>query len=613
MGDTTPNMSIYVPSSGEDLYRASYSAGQTRIDSHRHTGAPTGGLPLISDSLSDGSITPNKLSAQVRQAADYISNFGISYSNGVFAVTSSDGSALSTSNRGYATFQSKTNPGQLITLNRSSNQSFNDAASGSSQIAGNLFGRATGVNSTADVQFYLYGVMNDAMTAMQMMICPLPCQEVAPTASNIGMPSTPNANSDNSFFSLGNVTATDYDGNPAVELGCFRMRKTGGVSNDWTVQGLSTGDGIGACNCNEDEIDVPGESRTRGFQNLGFIYDSGFFQVTDAEGNPLTSINKASVTLSSNVLSCALTTVEVTSNLGFRDSSFAGGSDINGNLFGTQNDATAPTSPRGWVFDMPWYLYSVLNDAGDGVGFAVSRNPCAFVAPASGDCGTIGLATAVTQYGFYFLARDASGNNIIPTATPAGTPAAYIGIYDGNPCLCLGAFRVKKVASTANDWTVQDLDFASGDGVGTFHEASLFQMPTGVNGSFLNTYVLEANPAATPPIWAVQNVYYTINTEGYINFRVDLQNVSTPGVGTDTLQITLPYKTSTVTQLVWAFGVFTDNSGSNARVFSGFIAPLNGSSFNQIYASGAAVPYTYDNMDTDDALQADIYLKVFDV
>lgn len=612
MGDTTPNMSIFVPSSGEELYRSSFASGQNRIDQHRHTGAPTGGLPLISDSYTDGSITPNKLSNQVRQSSGYIANYGMSYSNGVFAVTSSDGSALSTSNRAYANFQSKTNPGQLVLLNQIVNQSFEDAASGSSDIAGNLFGRASGVDSTQDVQFYLYAVMNDAMNAIQTMICPLPCQEVSPPASKIGTPTSPNANSDDSFFSLGNITATDFDGNPCVELGCFRMRKTGGVLNDWTVQGLNSSDGIGACNCNQDEIDVPGESKMPGWQNLGFVYSAGFFQVTDAEGNPLNATNKASVTLSSNVLSSALITVDVTSNLGFRDSTNASGSDIADNLFGTQDDATAPISPRGWIYDMPWFVYAVLNDAGDGVGFAVSRNPCEFVAPASSDMGTIGLANADTQYGFYFLARDASGNNIIPTATPSGTPAAYLDLFDGNPCICLGGIRVKKVVSTDNDWTVQALSFSKGDGVGNYHEASLFQMPPGVNGASIGTYVL-ATPAMTSPIWQTQNVYYTLNRDGYINHRLDLQDATTPGSGVADLQIVLPYKSSAISQFSWGFGVFTDASASGARVFTAFLAPLDAITFNQLYFSGGTGPLNYSSVAASDSLQSDIWLKVFDV
>lgn len=612
MGDVTPNMSIFVPSSGEDLYRASFASGQNRIDQHRHTGAPTGGLPLISDSLTDGSITPNKLSAQVRQASGYIANYGMSYSNGVFAVTSSDGSALSTSNRAYANFQSKTNPGQLVLLNQIINQSFDDAASGTSDIAGNLFGRASGVDSTNDVQFYLYAVMNDAMNTIQTMICPLPCQEVSPPASKIGTPSSPIANSDDSFFSLGDVTVTDYDGNPVVELGCFRMRKTGGAANDWTVQGLNASDGIGACNCDQDDIDVPGESKSPGWQNLGFVYSAGFFQVTDAEGNPINATNKASVTLSSNVLSSALTTVDVTSNLGFRDSTSGSGSDIADNLFGTQDDATVPVGPRGWIFDMPWFVYAVLNDAGDGVGFAVSRNPCAFVAPAAADMGTIGLATADTQYGFYFLARDASGNSIIPTATPLGTPAAYLDIFDGNPCICLGGIRVRKVVSTANDWTVQALDFSSGDGIGNYHEASLFQMPPGVNGASPGTYVLTTG-GMTSPIWTSQSVYYSLNRDGYINHRMDLQNASTPGVGAADLQMVLPLKSSAISQFAWGTGIFTDSSAANARVFTAFLAPLDAITYNQLYFSGGTAPLSYASVAAGDSLQSDIWLKVFDV
>ena len=607
MGDVTPNMGIFIPSSGEDLYRASYAGGQNNIDLHQHTGAPDGGLPIGSDGLQDEAITPDKLSLQVRQAANYIANLGMSYSNGVFAVTSADGSALSSTNRAYVTFQNKLNAGQLITITRSANQSFDDAASGMSQIAGNLFGRASGVDSSQDVQFYLYAVMNDAQNAMQMMICPVPCQAVSPPPTKIGTPSNPIADTEDSFFSLGDITVGDYDGNPAVELGCFRMRKTGGAANDWTVQGLTTGDGIGGCSCNNDEIDVPGFPKSPGWQNLGFTLQSGFFQVTDAEGNPLTPTNKASVTLASNVTSCTLVTVDISGNLGFRDSSNISGSDIAGNLFGTQDDNTAPGSPRGWINDMPWFLYAVLNDSGDGVGFALSRNPAANIAPVTGDSGTIGLATADTQLGFYYLARDSSGNSIIPTATPGGTAADYVALFDGNPCLCLGSFRVRKVVSTANDWTVQALSFTDGDGIAKYHSESIFTLPAGVNGAALGTYVFEA--AGTEPTWTTNGATYSIQKNGYCHFKASLTNANVPGVGADVLQIITPYQLSET--LVWGFGVFTDSSGSNARVFTSWDALAGDAKYNEIYVSGAGVALTFDDIDASDSLQSDIWLKCF--
>jgi hypothetical protein len=611
VGSTTPNISIFVPFSGEDLYRASYSSGQTRIDSHQHTGAPTGGLPLITGSYSDHSVTPDKLSNQVRQAANYISNLGMSYSGGVFAVTSSDGSSLSSTNKAYVTFQNNTNPGQLITLTAIANQSFDDAASGTSQIAGNLFGRASGVDSTADVQFYLYAVMNDAHTAIQMMICPLPCQDVAPASTEIGMPSNPIANTPGSFFSLGNITVADYDGNPAVELGCFRMRKTGGAANDWTVQGLTTGDGIGACNCGDGaEIDGPGFPKSPGWQNLAFVYASGFFQVTDATGEPLSITNKASVTLSSNVTPSTLVTVDISQGLGFFDSTSLSGSDIAGNLFGTQDDNTAPGGPRGWINDMPWFLYAVLNDAEDGIGFAVSRSPCANVAPATGDEGTIGLATAITQNAFYYLARDSSGNSIIPTATPGGTAADYVALFNGNPCICIGAFRTRKVVSTANDWTVNALSFLIGDGIGKYHENTIFTLPPGVNGAVISTFLKPpANPAQTVPTFTTAQSYYSIDRNGQVYHKMSLFNCSGTGTGVSALQFILPYAIVGTPRLFFGSGIYISTGMPVGLNPTQIIVSPNTAFVNSIVENTAVI--NYNTVALTETIESDVLLKCF--
>lgn len=537
MGDVTPNMSIFVPSSGEELFRSSYAAGQSNVDLHRHTGAPTGGLQLISDSLSDGSVTPDKLSLQVRQSADYIANYGISYSNGTFSVTSSDGSAFSSTNRGFVTFQNKDNPGQLITLNQFANQDFLDAASGSSEIAGNLFGRASGVDSTQDVVFFLYAVMNDDQDTIQMMISPTSCQNVSPTTTNIGTPSNPIADSEDSFWSFDDITVGDYDGNPSVELGCFRMRKTGGAANDWTVQGITSEDGIGECSCSGGNT-PPSPSGVVGVQNLSFIYDSGFFQVCDALGNNISTSNPAFVTLQSNVTDCTLVQVPIYSNLGFMDSTSGSGSDIAGNLFGTQDDSVV-VPPRGWTEDMPWFLYAVLSTGGDSIGFAISRSPIAASAPSVSLCGTIGLANASVNYSFYFLARDASGNNIIPTATPGGTPTDYVTLFAEQPCFRLGAFRMQKVASVDNDWTVQNLNYIYFDGVGKTLSSTIFTMPIGVNGADNNSFI---NPVdgGTPPTFTINNCVYQLFDDGVVKVWYFLNVVLAAGVGANNIYFSLP-------------------------------------------------------------------------
>lgn len=602
MGDVTPNMSIFIPSSGEELYRASYSTGQGNIDLHRHTGAPSGGLQLISDSLEDGAITPDKLSIQVRQSANYIANYGISYSNGVFSVTSSDGSAFSASNRGYVTFQNHLNPGQLITLTETTNQSFLDAASGSSQIAGNLFGRASGIDSTQDVTFYLYAVINDAQDHIALMLCPLPCMDVAPTSTNIGMPSNPIADQENSFWSLENITVGDYDGNPAVELGCFRMRKTGGANNDWTVQGLNSSDGIGACSCSSGGVNPPSPTPlTIGSLNLSFVYNSGFFEVSDSEGNPLSLTDIAYVTLASNVTASTLVQAPVYSNRGFRDSTSGSGSDISGNLFGK-------TLNVDWPEDLPVFLYAVLSTSADSVGFAISLNPAANISPSLANSGTIGLATANVQQSFYYLARDHSGNNVIPTSTPGGTPTDFVNLYAQQPCLRLGAFRMRKTGTTNNDWTVQNLSVSGGDGMGKTHSNTTFIYPTNQFGSPANSYFLEQNTAVSP-VFSAGSYEYQLDSNGLCRIDVILTGCSVAGTspGGEYLTLTTPYVFNGSNPFGLFVGAYNDSSASTGYIMLGTTSASNQALFS---INAATSNLLQSSIDINDAFQGQYIVKM---
>ena len=65
MGQTTPNMSIYVPSNNETGYGQSFAAGMTNVDQHDHSGPPNKGVPIASGGIADGSITATKLNSNV--------------------------------------------------------------------------------------------------------------------------------------------------------------------------------------------------------------------------------------------------------------------------------------------------------------------------------------------------------------------------------------------------------------------------------------------------------------------------------------------------------------------------------------------------------------------
>lgn len=65
MGNKTPNMGIYKPSTSEELYGSAFNAGLNNVDSHDHTGGTNKGKKLGTDSLEDGAVTPAKLSSEI--------------------------------------------------------------------------------------------------------------------------------------------------------------------------------------------------------------------------------------------------------------------------------------------------------------------------------------------------------------------------------------------------------------------------------------------------------------------------------------------------------------------------------------------------------------------
>lgn len=65
MGQTTPNIGIYIPAAGETNYDQSFAAGMINIDQHDHSGGPNKGLPIATEGLADFSVTFDKLNANV--------------------------------------------------------------------------------------------------------------------------------------------------------------------------------------------------------------------------------------------------------------------------------------------------------------------------------------------------------------------------------------------------------------------------------------------------------------------------------------------------------------------------------------------------------------------
>lgn len=171
------------------------------------------------------------------------SNLGITYSGGTFTVNGFDGTALSSTNPGYVTLQSKVTPGRMVTIAVTANQTFTDGSAGTTDNA--RFGVTTGVNWTSDMPFYLYGVIDDADSAIAFMISRLPGRANSPPAAQISKTGAIVNVSQGDFFSLADVTIASYDSNPCLCLGSFRMQFVG-ATDSWTVQTLSAlTDGIG--------------------------------------------------------------------------------------------------------------------------------------------------------------------------------------------------------------------------------------------------------------------------------------------------------------------------------------------------------------------------------
>jgi hypothetical protein len=285
-----------------------------------------------------------------------------------------------------------------------------------------------------------------------------------------------------------NVQTFMSDGSPegvhAADKGSFAHDYTNGTVYVKTTDTVATG----------WELLSTAESTERLKQNyvenIGIDYDggTGVFTVQGADAT-LSSTNIGYVTLQSKANPGELVSYSITADQSFIDDN--GSSEIIGNLFGV-------TTGVAWANDCPFYLYAVGNDNEDTVAFMISRIPHRTVAPATANIGAPDDAVADTQGSFFSL------ENIDET------------LYDGNPCLCLGAFRMQMSAS--DDWTVQTLD--NTDGIGLFHDSTLFTFPLAQNGAATGTYV-KAN-GGTAPIFSDNDYRYMLMRSGNCNTHVYL-------------------------------------------------------------------------------------------
>lgn len=171
-----------------------------------------------------------------------VSNLGLTYSSSTLSVAGADGSALSSSNPGYVTLPSAVTPGTLITHEITSNVGFIDDT-GASEIIGNLFGLTTSIAHAEPIPFCLYAVVDSTDSNIAFMCSRTFGYSQTPTVASIGDPSSAVADVTRAMWSFDDITEANFAQQPCLAIGSFRM--TMSASDDWTVQALNDGDGIG--------------------------------------------------------------------------------------------------------------------------------------------------------------------------------------------------------------------------------------------------------------------------------------------------------------------------------------------------------------------------------
>lgn len=173
-------------------------------------------------------------------------NLGFTYAASTFTITAEDQSALSATNFGYVTIPSALTPGKTLRFKITSGKSFIDDT-GASNILGAIMGCTLNVDWTSNMPIYLYAVANAAETECNFAIARMPNILSAIAAAHLGQKgATAGADGNSSFFFLDSgLTLADWVGGACICIGSFRMKKTSGAANDWTVTALESLDGIG--------------------------------------------------------------------------------------------------------------------------------------------------------------------------------------------------------------------------------------------------------------------------------------------------------------------------------------------------------------------------------
>jgi len=174
-------------------------------------------------------------------------NLGLTLAAGVLTLCAQDGTALSSTNKGYVAMPDKTNPGLTDVIEITANVTLQDSTSGGSTVNNNQFGLESGGVPNWPAIMFIYVSVDDAGANPAIFISRYPHYRKMPAAGSVFGNSTATANLESDFLAWTNITPGNYDGNPCVNIGSFRMQKNNGT-NDWTFQTLENYDGINRYN-----------------------------------------------------------------------------------------------------------------------------------------------------------------------------------------------------------------------------------------------------------------------------------------------------------------------------------------------------------------------------